>query len=200
MTVIFELLSIPFALDKQSVQEGSAALKHVEGHICSYAGTQIEDGTTGYIVVVWENHASAKTALGSMPTLVRPLASAAAGATATTVASAQRFAYVANPTNALDAPTTEFAVLTLRPGAQKEDLRRSLAALAAELDKVNAKHAPCAWGESADQSGEFLMTIGWDSVDVHMEAVRTGPAREIIDSFNRLSVTGFKHTTLTRSS
>lgn len=78
----------------------------------------------------------------------------------------QHFEFPGEAKNALSAPVTEFAVLTMKSGKPKDDVEKLLDAISKELDATQRTYLPTLWGPCIEDRNTFLMLVGWDTVEV----------------------------------
>ncbi|KAF8887178.1 hypothetical protein BD779DRAFT_533802 [Infundibulicybe gibba] len=170
MAIALEFLTFPasdaFIKNKgKSFQPIIDELKTREGCLKVYTGVQAEDKKTGYLLIVWGSYELHKKFIDdpNYGKIVQGLLPGYAGGLETS--DMQHIVFPQDPANALSAPISEFAFFVLKEGVKKEALLESLGVLSAEADKVTA-HAPSVYGESREHPNTFVLTIGWDSVEV----------------------------------
>lgn len=67
---------------------------------------------------------------------------------------------------ALTAPVTEVLLMTLKDGKTKEDLDSILLPLGNKIDTKNIHNRPANQGVILEDPKQFVVTIGWDSIQV----------------------------------
>ncbi|EPQ49812.1 hypothetical protein GLOTRDRAFT_134581, partial [Gloeophyllum trabeum ATCC 11539] len=94
-------------------------LNKTEGKIATYHGPEVEDPTNGYLFVLWQTlgHHKALMSGPTYPALVETLKPAVGGPF-----EMLHINFTKDPTPALEAPVTEVALVTLKPGKTKEEV------------------------------------------------------------------------------
>lgn len=67
---------------------------------------------------------------------------------------------------ALEAPVTEIAIFKLKPDTSRDKFLSIFKNLREEIIKGESCHSVI-WGESKENSGTFVLMIGWDSIQVY---------------------------------
>jgi len=152
-------------------------IANVDGHISSYQGIQIEDKTTGYMVLAWETLEHHKKLMKheSYQTLLKATAQLYTG----------DFQMEHVPFNkpiieAMAAPVTEIISFTLKPGKLKDDLMPLLDKLFKVVDTLKGIHPPAVFGSSIEKEDRVVGLLGWDSVEAHKEAIKDEELRKVV--------------------
>ncbi|KII94714.1 hypothetical protein PLICRDRAFT_97571 [Plicaturopsis crispa FD-325 SS-3] len=163
-----------YRADQSTVKPFAEALSKTAGFVSFYHGVQVEDPAVGYLFIEWETFESHQTlidspAYGPLIDIFRPLFT---GPPALIHAKFDK-----DPTAALTAPATEYAVLTLKEGGSFEVVDKVLAA-------VTAQETPAVrgavYGPSVESDRKLIMAIGWDSVEVRLLAATSMTLRSVL--------------------
>ncbi|KAF9013222.1 hypothetical protein BDQ17DRAFT_585206 [Cyathus striatus] len=138
-----------------------------------YTGIQVEDTRTGYLIVAWETYEHCKiiTEQTDYPPLTETLKPWFSDGI-----DVQHIDFGANVTAALEAPTTEFGVVKLKPGKRKEDLIPIIQAITTTLDNTQDVVKPAVWGLSREHLDTFILCVGWPSKQVINIVFRYDPS------------------------
>ncbi|KAG6874134.1 hypothetical protein C0995_005550 [Termitomyces sp. Mi166 len=182
-----------FIADNLVLKDCLSTLVKFEGCISSYYGIETEDNRNGYLFVIWEtyDHHMKLTKHESYPALLSALKRAQSGPL-----DVQHVDFDEDAALALSSPATEVVTLVPNPGAAEES--KDLVVKLRENLKVQGVCHSVALGESRENKGTWFMLLGWDSVQVHYDAVSKGALPEIIKKLYELNTLGLKHVKLTK--
>ncbi|KAK2465361.1 hypothetical protein APHAL10511_002715 [Amanita phalloides] len=172
-------------------------LKGTKGQIERYYGLQIEDGKTGFLVLVWESYehfVDLKNG-SSYLTLIEVFK-------ALHIEGAQSQIHVhfdGDTTPAFKAPTTEFVFAGAKEGVAStiEERKKAFYTITTKLRTVKGFHGAVA-GEIRGESDTFGAVLGWDSVDAHVQAVATEELKSAFEAFMEITSPVVAHVKLTR--
>ncbi|RDB18022.1 hypothetical protein Hypma_000708 [Hypsizygus marmoreus] len=197
---IVEIVKFPgsdaFVADQLVFKSALDILLNAAGVISVYYGKQVEDGTTGYLVVVWEtyeDHTRSKEH-AKYPDLLESLRLAASGPL-----DVQHVPFDIDSSAVFGAPATEIAIITPKADASKDVFSSTFRTLREELIKEKSCHSVI-WGESRERSPSIVLAIGWDSVQAHADAVAGGVFPDIIGSLSALADINLTHTSFVKYS
>ncbi|GLB38386.1 hypothetical protein LshimejAT787_0502510 [Lyophyllum shimeji] len=185
-----------FLTDPLVLEDALEILKKADGVIDSpYYGLQTEDGSTGYLIVKWETyeHHMRLTQQPHYQNLISALERARSGPL--DLQHVDNFDKDVAPS--LEAPATEFALITPKDGASLEAFQETLENLGENLLKEKTCHHVAA-GESREKEGTWVMVIGWDSVQAHVTAVAQGVFPELIKNLKNMATIEIKHANLVK--
>ncbi|KAF8073751.1 hypothetical protein FPV67DRAFT_763649 [Lyophyllum atratum] len=184
-----------FVTDPLILEDALETLINTEGVISPHYGLQTEDGRTGYLVVIWKTYEHHMNLMRqpSYPGLIACLTRARSGPL-----DLQHVDFDNDIAPALEAPATEFAFMTPKPGASIDDFKAKLKVLGDTMTKEGVCRVPLGLGESTEHKGTWVMVIGWDSVQAHKDAVSKGPYPELIKSLQELAYIDLKHANLVK--
>ncbi|KZT28058.1 hypothetical protein NEOLEDRAFT_1239812 [Neolentinus lepideus HHB14362 ss-1] len=153
-------------------------LDATDGKISTYHGPQIEDASQGYFFVLWQSYEH-HVALMNAPVyakLIETLKPAVGGPFEMI-----HVRFTKNPTPVLEAPVTEVAFITLKPGKTKEQV-------APLLDQLTSRGLS-AWGPTIEKEDTLVLTFGWASVEEHTEVISNAPeeAKQVLASIKELA-------------
>ncbi|KZT15565.1 hypothetical protein NEOLEDRAFT_1081990, partial [Neolentinus lepideus HHB14362 ss-1] len=169
-------------------------LDATDGKISTYHGPQIEDASQAYSFVctyafpslphrphplpVWQSYEH-HIALMNAPIyakLIETLKPAMGGPFEMI-----HVKFTKNPTPVLEAPVTEVAFITLKPGKTKEQV-------APLLDQLTSRGLS-AWGPTIEKEDTLVLTFGWASVEEHTEVISKAPeeAKKVLASIKELA-------------
>ncbi|KAI0056107.1 hypothetical protein BV25DRAFT_1921261 [Artomyces pyxidatus] len=167
-------------------------LRKTEGLVDVFNGIQVEE--PNFIAVLgWETleaHQRMMDAKESYAVFMSALsASLAPGSQVTMI----HVSFTADPRPAFRAPVAELAWLTPKPGVAK-------AAVAAVLDKIvaysNDASSPAvggSYGSTHERPDIFVFTLGWPSVEAHLNAKKSAPLGPIVEELGQLITVEMKH-------
>ncbi|EPQ53605.1 hypothetical protein GLOTRDRAFT_100664 [Gloeophyllum trabeum ATCC 11539] len=157
-------------------------LNKTEGKIATYHGPEVEDPTKGYLFVLWQTleHHKALMSGPTYPALVETLKPAVGGPF-----EMLHINFTKDPTPALEAPVTEVALVTLKPGKTKEEVGPL-------LHKLTGLPTPgivlSTWGPTVEKEETLIIAAGWESVEAHKQASKgvSGEVAQLIASIREL--------------
>ncbi|KAF4564059.1 hypothetical protein EYR36_003310 [Pleurotus pulmonarius] len=133
----------------------------------AYYGVQVEDGQTGYVVILYDDVSQAPIAASDLESLLQ-LSASPSGAISVRTAHPN-----GNITDVLFAPLTEITTMDLLPGKTLEELAPVVDELRVMLDGVTGQFGAGHWGEVVEVEGQLKDFVGWESVDEHVRLVST---------------------------
>ncbi|KAF9013223.1 hypothetical protein BDQ17DRAFT_1343013 [Cyathus striatus] len=171
---IIEIATFPSTTEfiSDPIKTGAPAFSKIvqaEGFHGLYTGTQVEDEKTGYLVVIWETYEHHKivTEQADYPQLIETLKACFSGSI-----DVQHVEFNADISAVFEAPVTEFAAATLKPGETKEDAILPVQKLTAALDNTEGTVKPAVWGASRERADTLIFCVGWPSKQVHLDSVK----------------------------
>ncbi|KAF7340589.1 hypothetical protein MSAN_02130400 [Mycena sanguinolenta] len=173
-------------------------IKAAPGHQSSFYGLKVEDEKIGYFVSVWDTHEH----LAANPhhaAIIKPLAG-----NPQWHIDALNINITTDPLPALSSPAVEFAVFTLQAPDEatatqnQKRITELLKALGSGLDLAAAAHPPCFWGQSGEDENKFVMIVGWESVEAHIEFAMAGNLGEIVREIKTFARVSISHSNMTK--
>ncbi|EPQ53600.1 hypothetical protein GLOTRDRAFT_139783 [Gloeophyllum trabeum ATCC 11539] len=138
-------------------------LSKAEGRISTFHGPEVEDPSRAYLFVLWHaieqriaftngplaaNREILKPAFGGPPEMVH-------------------VHFVQDPTPAFDAPVTEVAVITIKPGHTKEQV----GPLLDQLTNFRTEGLTLStWGPMVEREDTLYIAAGWESLEAHQKS------------------------------
>ncbi|KAF5382663.1 hypothetical protein D9615_002902 [Tricholomella constricta] len=183
-----------FVADPLVLKDALNILVKADGVISTYYGIQTEDGRSGYLVVIWEtyeHHMNFKQHV-SYPGLLTAVSLARSGPL-----DIQHVDFDRDAVLSFDVPATELVFMTPKAGVSLDDFHDKLATLREHLIKDTTCHA-IAVGASRENKGTWLMVLGWDSVQAHVDAVSEGIFPELVKNLFAVADIDLKHTNLVK--
>ncbi|KAJ7848873.1 hypothetical protein B0H14DRAFT_2767090 [Mycena olivaceomarginata] len=167
-----------FASSTDIFKEPVNLITGAEDYKGSFYGLQVEDKKTGYFISVWESseHRQKLVKDASYAGITEKLKPAVAGQFETVHANVS-----CDPNPALSAPVVAVGILTLKAGGSADKLRSLLEELGERADTVAGARPPCIRGQSIEDKSKFLVAIGWDSLEIHMQLIKGGSNSALFD-------------------
>ncbi|PPQ77091.1 hypothetical protein CVT25_014904 [Psilocybe cyanescens] len=91
-----------------------------------------------------------------------------------------------DPFNALGSPITELSIGRPKEGHPREELYSIVLQLKENSSLYPGVHHPLTWGV-VRQTSEFVLAIGWDSVQAHLNAIQVPPAKPLAAKLSDIS-------------
>ncbi|KAF8073749.1 hypothetical protein FPV67DRAFT_1650552 [Lyophyllum atratum] len=183
-----------FVADPLVLKDALDILLDVDGVISVHYGIQTEDGRTGYLIVIWETYERCMD-FEQQPSYVE-LQSCLSLARSSFLDS-QHIDFDEDAAPSLEAPTTEIATLNPQPGVSLHNFHIRAMLLREGLVHEETCHS-VAWGESKEKKGSWILAIGWDSMQDHLDAVSTSMFPELIGSLEERAAIYVEHTNLVK--
>jgi len=161
------------------VNTGFGQLLKVPGVNWIFCGLQDEEPKV-YLIVAWdavESHYKFREDKVTRPALLDVLEQATSDMSSLTNLHAN---FVDDPSPVFSAPVTEFVVVTPKAGVSTDDIKVTLDRL---LGLFNDPAGPALGGRYApivEKDGSYLLIGGWKTVQDHWDAVKSGPAAEVV--------------------
>ncbi|KAF8158088.1 hypothetical protein B0H34DRAFT_797503 [Crassisporium funariophilum] len=149
------------------------------GCLAIYAGLEEEDSTNVWMAFIWQTfeHHKAMMERPDYPAMVARLKPYFRDGQ-------MKMAHVEfnhDTAAAFSAPLTTVTRLTPKAGQSQEDLEATITNVGRVLASVGrGSHAPIAWGELQEERDQFLLVIGWDSLEIHREFSNNKDNKETI--------------------
>ncbi|KAG9218415.1 hypothetical protein CCMSSC00406_0007984 [Pleurotus cornucopiae] len=156
-----------FTASTAFIEDPAATITGLSEGASAYYGVQVEDGQTGYVVILYDDVSQPPIAASDLETLLQ---SSASPSSAITVRTAHPNG---NITGVLFAPLTEITTMDLLPGKTLEELAPVVDELRIMLDGVTGQFGAGHWGEVVEVEGQLKDFVGWESVDEHVRLVST---------------------------
>ncbi|KIJ63957.1 hypothetical protein HYDPIDRAFT_168079 [Hydnomerulius pinastri MD-312] len=154
---------------KETLKGFFEILASVDGFVSAHHGLQLEESLDGeergFIIILWEtieHHHALQKDTEKYPKLRAALRNAADDRTMFHVFPEK------DPSSGFPANALEIAVLTLKEGHSREDIRVAMDDLTAQ--KTPGLVGEPTWGLVHEEKDKVLMFVGWSSKEAHMNA------------------------------
>ncbi|GJE88296.1 hypothetical protein PsYK624_043790 [Phanerochaete sordida] len=153
----------------------ASILSTVPGFIAAWQGLDVQDAKHLWLVIAWEtieHHRAFMADKEKSPMMLQGLFQVA-----TAVVFMNHVTFSRDLAPVLDAPLTEFAIWTLKEGADRAGFLEDLAALHEQLKREipDTEMIDGGWGAAVEDERKFFVGLGWHSLERCTAAVAAAP-------------------------
>ncbi|KAI0808942.1 hypothetical protein BC629DRAFT_1076343 [Irpex lacteus] len=181
----------------EASREALDILNKTDGHIASYIGTEVQDPSKWYGIILWETVGHHKALVDNKevyPGLVKSIGESAAKLEFVqhTILS------TSTPEDALNAPITEIVFWTLKEGTDKEEFKGIISAFIGKILASDAVKNRGGWGTIVEDERKFTVILGWNSKEEFDQTVASAPPTfaETLGKLKTLADLELKHVVL----
>ncbi|KIY71997.1 hypothetical protein CYLTODRAFT_418375 [Cylindrobasidium torrendii FP15055 ss-10] len=159
-------------------------------------GTVVGEPSKGYFILAWSS-VKAHEAFKSKPEYGE-LAKSFGERVLTAPLEVTHYTFADVPEKVLAAPDTEIAVFKLKEGKSEADfLKPWEERLLPRLANTKGWHSSGGWGKSIEKEGHFVLLLGWESKELHLQAMQDKEYMTEVHSLGEyLELVHFEHTKL----
>ncbi|KAI9573408.1 hypothetical protein HD554DRAFT_2055825 [Boletus coccyginus] len=147
-------------------------------HAPAYYGKQIEDASTGYIILNWDSYEAHKAFIDS-PSYSALLEKLKPSLGASGKAEMYHVQFSA-PTIALEKPATEVCILTLKAPENRATVVDILSTISEATEKA------VVFGQTREDENKYILIGGWPTVEAHLETIARPEVTAILEKLYSL--------------
>jgi len=180
----------------KSVSNAGKVIAYPNSTLCweclgTYSGSEMEDGTVAYLIVVWKtlDHYKKMMQHSGYAAVLASLAAVHTGP-----ASVLHYDMTDDPSKAFSAPLTDLSYATLKDGKSKDAIKPFVDAVGKYIDLSHGYSR--GWG--VEKPNTLLTILGWASLDAHEKATKAPAFQGMVGEAMSAVTIDVKHCKITK--